>query len=88
MKGNATAEWQDILGVMPLHLAAAEAEMRPAWGLDAPGKMVMYSYPVVRRERFGAVGVPIFPIDSLFNGEPRSYLEFPNHAIVWNWKLN
>ena len=27
------------------------------------------------------LGVPIFPIDSLFNGEPRSYLDFPNHLI-------
>ena len=25
--------------------------------------------------------VSIFPIDFLFNGEPRSYLEFPNHQI-------
>ena len=25
------------------------------------------------------LGVFIFPIYSLFNGEPRSYLEFPNH---------
>ena len=39
------------------------------------------SYPVVRRERFGAFGVFIFPIDSLFNGEIRSYLEFPNHLV-------
>ena len=38
-------------------------------------------YPVVRRERFGAFGVPIFPIYSLFDGEPRSYLEFPNHLV-------
>ena len=37
--------------------------------------------PVVGRERFGAFGVPICPIYSLFNGEPRSYLEFPNHLI-------
>ena len=28
------------------------------------------------------LGVFIFPIYSLFNGEPRSYLEFPNHQIV------
>ena len=25
LTGNATAEWRDVLGVMPLHLAAAEA---------------------------------------------------------------
>ena len=37
-------------------------------------------YPVVR-ERLGAFGVFIFPIGSLFNGELRSYLEFPNHLI-------
>ena len=27
-------------------------------------------YPVIMRERFGAFGVPIFLIYSLFNGEP------------------
>ena len=37
-----------------------------------------------RRERFGAraIHIPcIFPLYSLFNGQPRSYLEFPNHLI-------
>ena len=29
------------------------------------------------------LGVFIFPIDSPFNGEPRNYLEFPNHLIVY-----
>ena len=29
----------------------------------------------------GAFGVPIFPIYSSFNGEPRSYFEFPNHLL-------
>ena len=29
------------------------------------------------------LGGSIFPIYSLFNGEPRSYLEFPNHLIVF-----
>ena len=28
------------------------------------------------------LGVSIFPTYSLFNGEPRNYLEFPNHLIV------
>ena len=42
----------------------------------------MLFYPVVGRERFGAFGVSIFLIYFLFNGEPRSYLEFPNHLTV------
>ena len=44
------------------------------------------------------LGVPIFPMYSLFDGEPRSYLEFPNHLIdnhivvgepkiPWSWPL-
>ena len=34
-----------------------------------------------RRERFGARDMNLFPIDSLFNGEPATELriEFPNH---------
>ena len=31
------------------------------------------------------LGVFIFPIYSLLNGEPRSYLEFPNHLLGYNW---
>ena len=37
--------------------------------------------PLVRRERFGARGIHIPNKYSLFNGEPRSYLEFPNQQI-------
>ena len=29
------------------------------------------------------LGVFIFPIYSLFDREPRSYLEFPNHLLDW-----
>ena len=43
-------------------------------------------YPVVRRkrhkERLVYSTVFIFPIDSLFNGEPRRYSEFPNHLLL------
>ena len=41
--------------------------------------------PVVRRERVGAMGIKTpqkYSLFNLFNGEPRSYLEFPNHQIV------
>ena len=37
-------------------------------------------YLVIRREQLGAFGVSIFPIYSLFNEEPRSYLELSNHV--------
>ena len=30
------------------------------------------------------LGISIFPIYSLFNGEPRTYLEFSNHLIEWH----
>ena len=43
----------------------------------------MNNSPGVRRERFGAIGVFIFPMN---NGEPRSYLEFPNHQFqIWRF---
>ena len=38
-------------------------------------------YPVVRKERFGSFGGFSFSTYSLFNGEPRSYLEFPNLTL-------
>eukprot|EP00435_Cladocopium_sp_Y103_P075639 s3_g61.t1 len=38
LKGNATAEWQDVLGVMPLHLAAAEGRVSAVEGLLASRK--------------------------------------------------
>ena len=46
--------------------------------------MVVNNYPVVRRERakerLGYYYMPYtFPINS---GQPRSYLEFPNHLLV------
>ena len=45
--------------------------------------MHVLSYPVVKRERFGAFGVFIFPIDSLFTGEPvGATWSFFNHLIV------
>ena len=40
------------------------------------GSKVNLVYPVKE------LGVFMFPIYSLLNGEPRSYLEFPNHLIV------
>ena len=42
--------------------------------------MGSHGYPVVR-EGAKELGLSIFPIHSIFNGEPRSYLEFPNHLI-------
>ena len=38
------------------------------------------NYPVVNGGRFGAFGVPIYP---LFNEEPRSYLEFPTQVFFF-----
>ena len=34
------------------------------------------------RERLGYSTVFKVPVDSLFNGEPRRYLEFPNHLLL------
>ncbi|CAL1143942.1 unnamed protein product [Cladocopium goreaui] len=38
LTGNATAEWRDVLGVMPLHLAAAEGRVSAVEGLLASRK--------------------------------------------------
>ena len=40
--------------------------------------------PEVRRERSGAQGIHSPAMYSLFIGEPRSYLDFPNHLIKYN----
>ena len=40
------------------------------------------NYPVVNGGSDSELGVSIFPRYVLLNGEPRSYLEFPNHVIV------
>ena len=45
------------------------------------GRSPIMDYPVVRKERFGARGIPIPYIFPIY-GEPRSYLEFPNHLIM------
>ena len=44
---------------------------------------------VVRRERFRARGIyiPCLTVYSQFNGDPRSYLEFPNRLIVLEFLL-
>ena len=44
-------------------------------------------YLVVRRERFGAIGVFIFPIKSMKWGASWSYSEFPNHLVELNSPL-
>ena len=43
--------------------------------------MEYYYYPVVRRERFGARAIHI----PKKNGEPRSYLEFSNHLVDYEY---
>ena len=46
--------------------------------------MVVNNHPVVNggSEKWSGLGVFTFPRHSLFNGEPGSYSEFPNHLIV------
>ena len=55
-------------------------ELQSSWEQD---KNSITCYPVVNGVRDLELGVPIFPINDLFNGEPSSYLEFPNHLITW-----
>jgi hypothetical protein len=47
-----------------------------------PKRIPFLSYPVVRRERFGARGIHIRYRFSIEWGASWSYLEFPNHQIV------
>ena len=62
------------------------ARGRESWSVSSPTKVIPrysvgFSYPVVGRELRSYIGVPIFSICSLFNGEPSCYLEFPNRLI-------
>ena len=48
----------------------------------------IYTYPTIQwlRGSGSEPGVSIFPINSLWNGEPRSYFEFPNHLVAnYRW---
>ena len=62
-RGERREPWEDE-GAM-VHLT---------WKQEMIGELEVV-YPVVKRERFGAFGVSIFPIYSLLNGSQRATLE-------------
>ena len=71
----------------PLKLSQLFLPGHAPW-LQARGRAVLrfflvdeFGYPVVNGGSDSELGVPILPIYSLFNGEPRSYLEFPSHPM-------